>query len=833
MQSNCKADQRPITATFLQQWRRQLRLVMQKPWLASRWLEQSRTLFKRYSQFYAHLCNQPRPIRRRLQRQLGTSLAGVAFALALVNSPTQAADFTANDAPTLIAAINAANDEITNPGADTITLTGDVTLTTYSYDNGTFYSGLPPITSTITIEGAGFTIARDVEAEDPFGLLLVAAPGDLTLNQITLTGGLSLIGGAIFNADGVVTVNQSTITGNTGYIGGAIVSISPDSSTEISNSTFTSNIGAKYGSAFTNLGTATLTNSTVENNANKYVGGSVANLGMLTITGSTIDTNTSEYGSGAGILNYNGVLTVNQSTITNNVATGNEENGGRGGGVYNRNGDVTLTDSTISGNNSGFSGGGLFNYYAATPTVSSASQQVPAALTEKLQTLGINAAQMNAWETKVAQSKMQSAARAHAEAAEAGTMTLVNSTVSNNTAGTNTATARVNDDDGGGIVNKGGSLILTNSTVSGNQAPNNTGGFDGVGGGIYNTYDGTLTLNNSTLTGNDAGSIGGGIVNLGELTLDRSLIAGNSASSAGNEIHNYVGCLTAATINSPACLVSMNTVTADAFNLIGHSGESNAEAIYGFTPGASDITTTSNGTKPTTLSNILNSTLASNGAPSGHPTLTHALVAGSPAIDAAGDGSLDTDQRGVSRPQGTADDIGAMEVKVLNSSVTQTSVTASNNPTPQSCPATGSNLAIYTVTPTLRNTSSTTFTDLFFRVKTLEYTTSQGGQQPSLCNASTVVNNGGVGSMLAIPNSSLPGSDSQFNPNDNLIQALQVGRPVAAQFRIKVDLYSSTAAASADGSNSESYLGSFEYVFDPTSEESLPDSTLFLPLVTK
>jgi uncharacterized repeat protein (TIGR01451 family) len=49
--------------------------------------------------------------------------------------------------------------------------------------------------------------------------------------------------------------------------------------------------------------------------------------------------------------------------------------------------------------------------------------------------------------------------------------------------------------------------------------------------------------------------------------------------------------------------------------------------------------------------------LASNGG----PTRTHALLAGSPAIDAGG-GTLSSDQRGVARPQGLAPDIGAFEL---------------------------------------------------------------------------------------------------------------------------------------------------------------------------
>jgi hypothetical protein len=49
-------------------------------------------------------------------------------------------------------------------------------------------------------------------------------------------------------------------------------------------------------------------------------------------------------------------------------------------------------------------------------------------------------------------------------------------------------------------------------------------------------------------------------------------------------------------------------------------------------------------------------------ADNGGPTLTHALLAGSPAID-AGDNAVCpvTDQRGVTRPQGTACDVGSYE----------------------------------------------------------------------------------------------------------------------------------------------------------------------------
>src|SRR5262249_2529243 len=96
------------------------------------------------------------------------------------------------------------------------------------------------------------------------------------------------------------------------------------------------------------------------------------------------------------------------------------------------------------------------------------------------------------------------------------------------------------------------------------------------------------------------------------------------------------------------------------FNLFGHAALTTAQALAGFSPGATDITATSDGTTPTALSAILDPTLADNGG----PTFTQTLVTGSPAIDAspADSDCPPTDQRGVPRPQGPACDIGAVEL---------------------------------------------------------------------------------------------------------------------------------------------------------------------------
>jgi hypothetical protein len=196
---------------------------------------------------------------------------------------------------------------------------------------------------------------------------------------------------------------------------------------------------------------------------------------------------------------------------------------------------------------------------------------------------------------------------------------------------------------------------LTNSTVSGNTADADSP-YDGAyahGGGIYN--EGMVTLTNSTVSSNstDASSInaydayahGGGIFNLGldsTVTLSNSLVSGNSADK-GNEVYNeYSG-----------------DIYANNYNLFGHSGESNTDAFFGFTPVGTDVDAT--GYDGSALENIL-TPLADNGG----PTWTHALPEGSPAIDLAecSDG-LTTDQRGYPRPSGDGCDAGSFEL-VLN-----------------------------------------------------------------------------------------------------------------------------------------------------------------------
>jgi CSLREA domain-containing protein len=208
-----------------------------------------------------------------------------------------------------------------------------------------------------------------------------------------------------------------------------------------------------------------------------------------------------------------------------------------------------------------------------------------------------------------------------------GTLTITGSTISGNQAPLG---------GGGGVSNRTASLTVRQSTISGNSAAN--------GGGVLNYY-GSATISNSTLTGNSATSYGGGLRNgfSASSTLSHTIVAGNSATN-GREIQRVGG-----------------SVNLNGFNLLGDSGKTTAQALANVTAGATDFLATSNGAAPTALAAIL-APLADNGG----PTRTHALAAGSPAINAGNPAFTpppESDQRGAPfvRVFGGRVDIGAYE----------------------------------------------------------------------------------------------------------------------------------------------------------------------------
>ena len=192
-----------------------------------------------------------------------------------------------------------------------------------------------------------------------------------------------------------------------------------------------------------------------------------------------------------------------------------------------------------------------------------------------------------------------------------GSTTVSNSTLSGNTA----------QYQGGGIFHDSGPLTIVNSTLSGNTANNQ-------GGGIYSRL-GQLAVRHSTITGNQALGMnsdpvrpGGGVMRSGlaaySTNLEHTIVAGNSGQFSGDDLRG--------SFTARYSLIGIQTgetfIVDNGGNLIGNPG--------------SPI-------------NPLLGPLANNGG----PTMTHALLAGSPAIDAgdpaavAGVGSVPLfDQRG-------------------------------------------------------------------------------------------------------------------------------------------------------------------------------------------
>jgi hypothetical protein len=217
-----------------------------------------------------------------------------------------------------------------------------------------------------------------------------------------------------------------------------------------------------------------------------------------------------------------------------------------------------------------------------------------------------------------------------------GNTTIKNSTISANSGGTS-----------GGAIYNAGTLVVDSSTLSGNQAA--------YGGAVDNEQD--MTLTNSTISGNHAQNTGGAITSYGPLTVTNSTFSGNSALFAD-------GINTGAVLNLTNSIIANNSTGGDC--RVSGSGSINAAYNLIQDTGASACSLSS-GTNNNIIGQDPNlSALQDNGG----PTQTHALLAGSPAIDAADNAVCAAapvnglDQRGVARPFGSQCDIGAYEYVV-------------------------------------------------------------------------------------------------------------------------------------------------------------------------
>ena len=503
------------------------------------------------------------------------------------------------------------------------------------------------------ILNASAAVGSDIIEFDP---VVFATPQTITLidlglpdNTLRITNfNFGDLGSLTINGRNVVTVARSSAAGTPQF-----------RVFTIENAAIMNDLSITNGS----IGTA----QSIVGGAGIFINAENTSRGSLVLNNSVVRDNTSTALNGGGIYNGGGPLTLNNSNITNNTTSGF---GASGGGIYsvlgnNNNGTLTMNNSNITGNTCGTTGGGLYNN--GTLIVNSSN------ITGNTGGTGAGGGLTNFGGTatisnSVVSGNVRGGIRTSSDFAN---LTVTGSTISNNTAtsagsGISSSSVggftRINNSVISGNTTSGTDLIgaagitntnstfgtslfsLTNSTVSGNRV---NGGLADYAGGIYN--GGNLTITNSTVTDNEvtgaSSARAGGVLSASggvTLTVRNSIIAGNRSNSAVADVRNENG----------------GAFVSSGYNLIGNRG-----AVTTF-----NQTGDQSGTAAAPLNPQLG-VLADNGG----PTFTHALLAGSTAINAglnslaldANNQPLTTDQRGMgfSRIGGGTVDIGAFETQ--------------------------------------------------------------------------------------------------------------------------------------------------------------------------
>ncbi|MEJ2549705.1 MAG: right-handed parallel beta-helix repeat-containing protein [Anaerolineales bacterium] len=497
----------------------------------------------------------------------------------------------------------------------------------------------------LTIEGVG---AVKLDGDGKRTVMSVLPGINLTIRNLVLFNGSGEnAGGLLVDNGAVVSIFDSSVSENLA-VGTAV------------------GPGVINAGGIHNRGVLTLKNVEVSFNkaelpaGNHAYGGGIYNQETLTMSNCQVSMNTSEE-LGSGIYNESGATAaINDTIIQDNFAAG---------GVYNL-GHMTLTDSHVYRNNTNSYDycGGITNfdvlemtggvvadnaapdYYAGICNLEPASNAIISG-TQILQNVGsgvINYGSMDLTDVTVSE---------HIQTGifNYETMSLTHGTVTLNLS-----------PKGGGIWNVRGEMTIKDSTISENEASM-------WGGGLMNNADAILTIEGSTLSGNTATARGGGIYQegggtIGGLTMVNSTVSGNHAPEGAGIANNGEALLKFVTVsgNSSHGISNVNigvtrmlsSIIADnavadcfgtGFSTLGHNLDS--DNTCGLNPVLNDIP----GTAP------LLDPLAANGG----PTLTHALMSASPAVDAgaAGADCPASDQRGVARPQGVQCDIGAFELE--------------------------------------------------------------------------------------------------------------------------------------------------------------------------
>jgi hypothetical protein len=353
--------------------------------------------------------------------------------------------------------------------------------------------------------------------------------------------------------------------------------------------------------------------------------------------------------NGAGIYNAGGYLTVQNCVFVGNTAigqagvSGSPGTNGSGGALFNT-GVAIIADSSFSTNiaSGGAGGSGTNGIYAPGGAGGSGG-------------LGYGGAIYSSGEVTLTNCTLNGNTAAGGAGGSGG-----NAGSSGGLGGYPGGSGGAGGSSCGGALFNGGIARLVNSTLTGNASTGGSGGSGGMGGwyvggtgdggngnaggsgsggGLYD-LTGHCFLTNCTVAFNPAIGGGGGAGGGASYPASPGL-PGSAGSASGGGISSSGG---AFLIN---VLLGSNAPNNGSGSIIDGGHNLSSDNSCGFTNVGS-----LNNTNP------LVGPLTDNGG----PTLTMALMPGSPAIDAGDDGAAPpVDQRGIPRPVGPASDIGAYE----------------------------------------------------------------------------------------------------------------------------------------------------------------------------
>jgi hypothetical protein len=553
------------------------------------------------------------------------------------------------------------------------------------------------VSESLTVQGAGKT-STVIDADASFDDRIfdvdtgTSDPIDFTVSDLTLQGGeTSENGGAVeitgsdaqaFFTNVIVQNNQADFSGGGIYFssggsrqfflkgsdilnnvsdsgtGGGVLCSGSSISCDVEESLFSGNVSASGSGGGMHIGTGgdgslrhTVVKTVFENNISTVGPGSLVPSGGglmfssskgLLLKESQFLGNIGNGGEGGGVYVSSGGQAVD---VENCVFQDNASDGHGGGMRVGLGGTVLVTDSIFDNNESragsNGQGGGLYVNNGDDVTVIRSTFTANSADAEGgggyLHPQGTSGGLVVTDSTFNGNTAVLSGGGAHLHVAQEGV--IANSTFSANTTG---------GEGGGFYYSASMGPAITNSTFSGNTAALS-------GGGMQLDVGGLSSFNNLTVVQNTSTTGAGGGAEVGFMTVFRNSIFFQNSAAVGNSDDCF----------GPAS----GLVTSDGYNIWGPEADNVDCNMVGDLNDLFDV-------------DPMIGALADNGG----PTFTHALLAGSPAIDGGNptgcedaDGNLLTvDQRGMVRPFGVNCDIGAYELQAATPSPSPT-------PSPEVC----------------------------------------------------------------------------------------------------------------------------------------------------